>query len=132
MGLLESMLGSALGGGNAEQGGLAGALGGLISQHGGLEGLIARFNQAGLGELVSSWVGKGQNLPISADQLSSVLGNDALAGIAAKLGIDPAQAAGSISAMLPGLIDQLTPNGTTEGAGGVDLMGVLGGLLQKR
>lgn len=133
MGFLESMLGSALGAGNTQQGGLAGALGGLLTEHGGIEGLIARFNEAGLGGLVSSWVGKGENLPISADQLSSVLGSDALAGIAARLGIDPAQAAGSLSQMLPGLIDQLTPNGTTEGAGGAaDLVGMLGGLLQKR
>jgi uncharacterized protein YidB (DUF937 family) len=50
------------------------------SQSGGLGELVARFQQGGLGDVVSSWISTGQNLPISADQLSSVLGQDAIAG----------------------------------------------------
>ena len=104
-------------------------------EHGGLDGLIARFNEAGLGDVVGSWIGKGSNLPISAEQLSAVLGSDALAGMAAKLGIDPAAASGTLSEILPGLIDQLTPHGDTSGVGQGgegDLMGMLGGLLKNR
>jgi uncharacterized protein YidB (DUF937 family) len=102
---------------------------------GGLGGLADKFNQAGLGDVISSWIGKGENLPISADQLSNVLGNDTLSSIASQLGVDPAQASGQLSQMLPGLIDKLTPHGTAP-AGGLgnagDLMGMLGGLLQQR
>jgi uncharacterized protein YidB (DUF937 family) len=140
MGLLESMLGSALGSGQ-QTGSMGDILGGLLSNSGGIDGLVAKFNASGMGDVVGSWIGKGENLPISADQISSVLGSDAVAGLAAKLGIDPAQASTALSAMLPGLIDKLTPHGTTEGVdeaaasaggNGGDLMGMLGGLMQPR
>ena len=41
---------------------------------GGLEGLVAKFQQAGLGEVIGSWIGTGQNQAISGEQLSNVLG----------------------------------------------------------
>src|SRR3974390_402724 len=43
---------------------------------GGLNGIVAKLEQAGFGEQVKSWIGTGQNLPITADQLRQVLGND--------------------------------------------------------
>jgi uncharacterized protein YidB (DUF937 family) len=137
-GLLGSVLGNVMGGQQGGAGGLAGVLGGLLAndgEHGGLGGLVGKFEQAGLGNVVSSWVGSGQNLPISADQLQSVLGSDAVAGIAAKLGINPGDALGQLSTMLPGLVDKLTPNGQapTGGFGNMgDLAGMLGGLLAKK
>jgi uncharacterized protein YidB (DUF937 family) len=148
MGLLDSVLGAAgamLGGQQQQQGGGLGNLGALIpvvagmlandGQHGGLGGLLEKFNQAGLGDAARSWVGTGQNAPISGDQLGQVLGNDTIADIASKLGIGQGDAAGGLAQMLPQIIDQLTPHGQTP-AGGVgnmgDLVGMLGGLLQKR
>jgi uncharacterized protein YidB (DUF937 family) len=155
MGLLDSVLGSVMGG--QQQAGAAGGggLGGLISMvasnpqmlqaitgmlsndggHGGLGGIMAKFQQAGLGDVVGSWVGSGQNQPVSGDQLTNVLGADTMAGLAEKLGMSQGDAAGQLSNILPGLIDKLTPNGAAP-AGGLgnagDLMGMLGGLLQKR
>ena len=92
MGLLDGLLGqvagSLLGGGQqggAAGGGLASVLGGLLSNdggQGGLGGLVGKFEQAGLGNVVSSWIGSGQNLPISAEQLQNVLGSDAVSGMA--------------------------------------------------
>ena len=145
MGLLDSVMGAAgamLGG---QQGGQPGGLGALIpvitqmlgndGQAGGLGGLLEKFNQAGLGDVAKSWVGTGENMPISAEQLSQVLGSGAIGDIASKLGVEPGAAAGQLSEMLPGLIDKLTPNGEAP-AGGLgnagDLMGMLGGLLAKR
>ncbi|MEN9587323.1 MAG: hypothetical protein RIT15_898 [Pseudomonadota bacterium] len=140
MSMFGNILGSVLNG-ISQQGGTAGAIasvaGSLLANdgdHGGLGGLVGKFEQAGLGNVVSSWIGSGQNLPISADQLQSVLGSDAVAGIAAKLGINPADAMGQLSTMLPSLVDKLTPNGQAP-AGGLgnmgDLAGMLGGLLAK-
>ena len=160
MGLLESVVGAALGGGQqqgGQGGGLGGLLGGLLGgqqqggamaallpivtgmlanggSHGGLGGLMEKFNQAGMGEQMSSWVGKGENLPISADQLSSVLGSGAIGDIASKLGVGEGEAGGMLAQMLPGLIDKLTPDGQapTGGLGGAgDLMGMLGKMMQK-
>ena len=155
MGLLDSVLGSVMGG--QQQAGAAGGggLGGLISMvtsnpqlmqavtcmlsndggQGGLGGLMAKFQQAGLGDVVGSWVGSGQNQPVSGDQLTNVLGADTMAGLAEKLGMSQGDAAGQLSSILPGLIDKLTPQGQapTGGLGNTgDLMGMLGGLLQQR
>lgn len=151
MGLLDSVLGAAgaMMGGQQQQpqgGGLGGlgSLGALLpvvvgmlgndGQHGGLGGLLEKFNQAGLGDAAKSWVGTGDNLPISADQITQVLGSGAIGDIAAKLGMSHGDAAGSLAHMLPGIIDKLTPHGQAP-AGGLgnsgDLIGMLGGLLNK-
>jgi len=148
MGLLDSVIGavsSQLQGGEGLQG-LADMLGakpellqaatsllGNDSAHGGLQGLVDKFQQGGLGDVLSSWIGTGENLPISGEQLSSVLGSDALSGIASKFGMDGNALAGQLSSVLPGLVDKLTPNGQVpaEGLGnGGDLVGMLGGLLK--
>ncbi len=153
MGLLDSVLGAVMGGGQQQAaggGGLASIIGmvasnpqmlqvvtGMLSNdgaHGGLGGLVGKFQQAGMGDAVNSWIGNGQNQAISGDQLSQVLGSGAMGDIAAKLGMSHGDAAGSLAQMLPGLINHLTPNGEAP-AGGLgnsgDLMGMLGGLLQK-
>ena len=150
MGLLDAVLGAAgaiLGGQQQpHQGSLGnlGSLGALLpivagmlgndSQHGGLGGLLDKFNQAGLGDAAKSWVGTGENTPISGDQLGQVLGNDTIADIASKLGLSHGDTAGSLAQMLPGIIDKLTPHGQAP-AGGLgnsgDLIGMLGGLLNK-
>ena len=160
MGLLDSVLGAVRGGQQAQAGsgggmgglGSIGALLGMVASNpqliqavtgmlsndggqGGLSGIIAKFQQAGLGDVVGSWVGHGANQPVSGDQLSNVLGADIMATLAEKLGMTQGDAAGQLSNILPGLIDKLTPHGEAP-AGGLgnagDLMGMLGGLLQKR
>ena len=80
-------------------------------QTGGLGGLVQSFQQGGLAEIVNSWVSTGQNLPISAEQIQSVLGNSTLQDLAAKLGISSQEASGSLASLLPQVIDQLTPHG---------------------
>lgn len=148
MGLLDSVLGAVSGqlqNGEGAQG-LLGMLGSqpqlmqiathLLSDdsaHGGLTGLMEKFQQAGLGDVLSSWVGTGANQAISGEQLSSVLGSDALAGLASKFGVNPDELAGQLSSVLPGLVDKLTPDGQQPAAGlgnANDLMGMLGGLLK--
>jgi uncharacterized protein YidB (DUF937 family) len=154
MGLLDSVLGAVANANRPAQAGADGGLGSLIGMlannpqliqvitgmlandggQGGLGGLMAKFQQAGLGDVMGSWVGSGQNQPIEGDQLASVLGPDALSDIAAKLGMNSGDVAGQLSQVLPGLIDQLTPQGEAPAGGlgnGDDLFGMLGGLLQK-
>ena len=162
MGLFDSVLGAVMNsqGGQSTAGmgtssGLGSGLGGLIGLatsnpqllqvitgmlsntggEGGLGGLIGKFQQAGLGDAMASWIGSGPNQHASADQISDALGRDSLSQIAAQLGLSPDAAAGQLSQMLPKVIDHLTPNGQMP-AGGLgnsgDLMGMLGGLLTKR
>jgi uncharacterized protein YidB (DUF937 family) len=85
---------------------------GLISGHaGGLSGLVQAFQDKGLGHIVDSWVGKGQNLPISPDQIKSVLGNSPIKDIAQKFGVSEETAGSQLSPLLPTVVDKLTPGG---------------------
>jgi len=159
MGLLDSLVGSVLGGqqGGQAQGGsggidpqvLAGIVGALMNNAGGLSGILSKLRQGGLGDAAASWVGTGANQPVSADALGSALGPDLMGMIASQLGGNQQQAAGTMADLLPGLIDKLTPQGQVPADNGMgalgsllggadgkldagDLMGMLGGLMQKR
>ncbi len=135
MGLLDAVMG-AVSGQMQQSGGLGNVLGGLLannSELGGLGGLVEKFNQNGMGEIVGSWIGKGDNLPISADQIASAFGSGTLGNMASQLGLDPAQVSEQLAQMLPGLIDKLTPHGALPEGGlghSGDLAGMLGGLLK--
>lgn len=86
-------------------------------QTGGLAGLVQSFQKGGLAEVANSWVSTGQNLPISAEQIQSVLGSEQVSQIASKLGISTDQASGQIAEFLPQIVDKLTPNGTIPESG---------------
>jgi uncharacterized protein YidB (DUF937 family) len=103
-----------------QQGGMAGVVAGLLannSQNGGISGLVNQFAQAGLGNVVQSWIGTGQNLPISAEQITAVLGSGVIGNAARQLGVDPQSAATQIAQILPVAIDQLTPKGNAPQGG---------------
>ena len=129
MGLLDQVVGAMAGGESGEQGNLLQTVMQLINnpQPGGLAGLVQTFQQGGLGDIVNSWVSSGQNLPISAEQIQAVLGGSSLQGLASQLGMSPEQASGSLSQLLPQLVDQMTPNGQLPEGGdllsqGLDLL----------
>src|SRR5882672_6761339 len=78
---------------------------------GGLNAIVAKLEQAGLGEQVKSWIGTGQNLPITADQLRQVLGNDTVKQLAAKYNIPVDQIAELLAHQLPVAVDHASPDG---------------------
>jgi uncharacterized protein YidB (DUF937 family) len=78
---------------------------------GGLSAIVAKLEQAGLGEQVKSWIGTGQNLPISADQLRQVLGNDTVRQLAAKYNIPVDQLSEVLAHQLPVAVDHASPTG---------------------
>ncbi len=78
---------------------------------GGISGLVSAFQKNGLGDIVASWISNNTNLPISAAQIQSVLGQGPLQDLAAKTGMSANEVASNLSEHLPGLVDQLTPNG---------------------
>ncbi len=127
MGLLDEV-GKMMGGG--QQGGASDILAvaqQLLGQSGGIDGFIQQLQAGGLGEVVKSWIGNGQNLPVTGEQIQQVLGNDKVAAIARQLGVDPAQASAQLAQVLPGLVDKLTPNGQVPQGGdllsqGADLL----------
>lgn len=93
---------------------------GMISEHGGLGGLLEKLKAGGLGDSVASWVGTGDNQPVSGDQVQSALGSEAVSQIASKLGIDPAKASTLLAQYVPMVINHLTPNGKVEGGSWMD------------
>ncbi len=154
MGLLDTVLGAVRGAAQNQTQDNAGGLGGIIGalannpqlmqaisgmlandgSQGGLGGLVSKFQQAGLGDVIGSWVGSGANRPISGDQITQALGPDTIADLASKFGLNTGDTAGALSGILPGLIDKLTPQGSAPAGGlgnAADLMGMLGGLLRK-
>jgi len=81
-------------------------------QGGGLAGLVDAFKNKGLGNIVGSWVGTGENQAIDASQIEQVLGNETIQKIAAKTGISAETLSQGLATALPQVIDKLTPNGT--------------------
>jgi len=116
MGLLNSILGAGSGKTDAsgEANSLVGVLGGLLTQSGGLQGLANKFSQSGCGGTFASWVGMGENQSISSDQIQKALGSQQVQALAAKMGIDPAQASNLLAEFLPKVVDKLTPTGQVD------------------
>ena len=143
MGLLDSVLGGMLGGGQQQQGG-AGALiniiagmlanqggggaGGGAGGLGGLAGLAEQFQRGGMGDVMNSWIGKGENLPIAPDQLGDVLGGDLLGQLTQQTGMGQGDLLGQLSQLLPQMVDKATPDGAIPAAGLGDIGAILGKL----
>ena len=100
----------------------------IQNRPGGLGGLLQSFQQGGLGHIFESWLGNGQNLPISPDQLRNVLGSDWVAKIAAATGLTPSQVEQHLSTVLPQVVDHLSPNGQMPQG---DIGGALASLAQR-
>jgi uncharacterized protein YidB (DUF937 family) len=112
---LPTGMGGGAQGGLSGLGGLAGlgrlaGLGGLAGS-GGLGALLERFQQKGLGDQMQSWIGTGENQPLDPNAVSQVFDHDELSQIASQAGVSEDDARTGLSALLPGLVDQLTPDG---------------------
>lgn len=123
MGLLDSVLGSLMGGGvgaSSPMGSVLGSLlgggqpGGMASGGmggGGLGGLMSQFQQGGLGHIADSWVGNGPNQPVSPEQLHGVLGADQVQSMASQAGMQPDDFLSQLSQHLPEAVHGVTPDG---------------------
>jgi uncharacterized protein YidB (DUF937 family) len=108
--------------GSAPQGG--GGLGGILGQvlggagggaagggAGGLGGLLEQLQRAGYGEQARSWVGRGENQPISPDAMSQIFGREGLQQISHQAGLSEEQTSRGLSQLLPEMVDRVTPEG---------------------
>ncbi|MBX9845285.1 MAG: YidB family protein [Xanthobacteraceae bacterium] len=124
---LGDILGGLLGGGGgarsaAPGGGAGGGLGGLLGGalaggaagsilSGGLDSLLKQFQQNGQGQAAQSWVGKGPNQQISANDLARSIGLDDVDALAQHTGMSRDELLAGLSRELPDAIDELTPEG---------------------
>ncbi len=98
---LAPMLLSAIGGGDSQ-----------AAQTQGVAGLVSRFKNAGMGDMVQSWISNQQaNKPVTTDQVAQALGPDHVSALAQKSGLPQSALLGTLAAMIPKLIDGMTPNG---------------------
>ncbi|NVE01486.1 YidB family protein [Massilia sp. BJB1822] len=117
MGLLDQLAGQVLGSLGSQQqdpvpqGDLLNSVMGLINQAGGLPGLLQKLQSSGLSDQVASWVGTGENQPVSGDQIRDALGAENIAQIAQQAGLQSEHASTGLAQLLPQIIDTLTPDG---------------------
>jgi uncharacterized protein YidB (DUF937 family) len=113
MGLFSSIAGKAAAkvSGDKSRGAMVQAGINLFRKYGGLQGILDKFKAIGLAKEVDSWVGKGPNLPITAKHIEQVVGSATVAEMAEKFDIPGKVICGKLAEYLPGVVDQLTPEG---------------------
>ena len=77
----------------------------------GLGGLISTLQQAGLGNVVQSWIGNGPNQPVSPQQLQSAFGENQVQDMSNQAGMAPHDFLSQLSQHLPNVVNGMTPNG---------------------
>ena len=78
---------------------------------GGLDVLINQFKNNGFEDVINSWIGTGQNRPISPSQLHQALGSESLSNLSRQTGAPQQDLVSQLSKYLPAVVDRLTPNG---------------------
>jgi uncharacterized protein YidB (DUF937 family) len=134
LGDLAAMLGQGGQGGQGGQAALLNLVLGMLAnngQGGGLAGLMEKFQSAGLGEQMNSWVGTGQNQPVSPEQLGRVFGQEQMSQMAERMGLSTGDLGAQLSQMLPQAVDHFTPGGQAP-QGGLGELGDLLGQLMRR
>jgi uncharacterized protein YidB (DUF937 family) len=125
MGIFDDLVGKVAGaaqGSQGQQGVLVEGVIGLLTnkETGGLDGLMQTFKQKGLGDVISSWVGTGNNAAITPEQVQEVLGGDVIKQLAEKSGVSVDAAKAQLVELLPSLIDKVTPGGEIPEGGLLD------------
>lgn len=130
MGLLDSVIGALSGvRSTSGSGDMLGIVLQMLADDGegiGIHGLVERFRDSGMSSVLDSWIARGSNLPISADDLQHVLGSDTVEEIAQQMGLSRRVTADRLSQMLPYVVDKLTPHGRLPADGLGDLGQLMG------
>ncbi|MFT6368684.1 MAG: hypothetical protein ACJARI_004150, partial [Bacteroidia bacterium] len=77
-----------------------------------------------LSGVLGSWLGDGENAPISAGKIMDLLGDSNISDFASKLGLNNATAASGLADALPQLMDKASSGGNL-----LDSLGGVGGLM---
>lgn len=89
---------------------VAGPILALLAQGGGLQDLLGKLAGGGLGDQANSWVGTGENQPVTGEQLAAAM-PDQMAELAAQTGVSQKELSADLAQILPGLVNSLSPNG---------------------
>lgn len=111
MGVFDSIAASVLDQMAGEKAGTAKMAIEMFNQYGGLSGILAKFQENGLADIAASWVGTGENKPISSQQITDVLGAETITQMAQKFNLDTSVLSAQLAENLPKVVDKMTPNG---------------------
>jgi uncharacterized protein YidB (DUF937 family) len=109
MGFLDDVLGK-IGGQQGQEGGLA-SITKLFSANGGLQGVTAKLTSNGQGQQVQSWVGTGENKPVTGADVKQALDDDSLNKMAQQAGTTPDKVSEDVAQVLPQMVSRATPQG---------------------
>jgi uncharacterized protein YidB (DUF937 family) len=109
MGILDSVT-SKLGGQEGQDGGIS-SLQKMINSNGGLHGLTSKLSQSGLGKEVQSWVGNGDNKPVTGDQIKQAVGPNDIHSMAKQAGMSDQECCDQVAKAIPDMVDKATPQG---------------------
>ncbi len=134
---MSGLLGQLLGSMSSTQAGQTSPLVGILEQvlamksgdQTGIAALITRFQGAGLGEHVQSWVGTGANLPVTGEQIGKAFPAEQIQAWAQQAGTTPEALQGVLAQALPHTVDHMTPDGQPTATGMPDIAGLLGRLM---
>jgi uncharacterized protein YidB (DUF937 family) len=132
-GFLGQILQGVLGGGQQGQGSSIGAILQQVlavrdGDNQGIGAIISKFEAAGLGQYVQSWVGTGANAPVTADQIGQAFSPQQIEGWAQQAGTTPDALRGVLAEALPHVVDHATPGGAVPDQA-PDLSGLIGQLF---
>ncbi len=134
MGLLDDLVGSLgnnNGSGQGNQLQQLMAIWNWVQEQGGVEVLLQKFQQGGLGQVLNTWIGSGNNQPVNSGEIQNALGQDQLQSLADKLGTDVNGASGTLAALLTQVIDKLSPQGHVDTSSTQDLGAMVDGLFKR-
>ncbi|MGV3346891.1 YidB family protein [Enterobacteriaceae bacterium LUAb1] len=153
MGLFDSLINNVLGDGNPQQNRVDGADQGegisgravmailqWVQLQGGWHIILEKLQQGGLGNILESWLGQGENAPVETQQLHRVFGQDSLTSLAESLGTNTDGALAQLQRCLPQLMDKVSPKGNVEpeaenslfNAASTDLSGIINTIFGKK
>jgi len=98
-----------LGGQKGEQGGLA-AISKLFDADG-MQGILSKLQASGLDKQVMSWIGHGQNEPVTGDDIKNAVNPQQLSQVAQQSGMSQDEVADHVAQALPETVDKATPGG---------------------
>jgi uncharacterized protein YidB (DUF937 family) len=112
---LDSIVGGLTGGGGQGGGGgglgaLVPVLGGLLAS-GGLQKILGGLKAQGLSQQADSWVGTGQNEPVSGADMEKAVGKEKIQEVANQLGVSESEAADVVAKAVPEVVDKVSPDG---------------------
>ncbi len=89
-----------------------------------LGSLISKMQgSSGLSDIVGSWLGDGDNKPISGQQVNDIFGSDKVNEFASSMNIDANAAQDQLAKLVPEMVDKSSSGGQLN-----DLLSAVGGL----